>query len=36
MFQVAQLGLSGDSVGQFCRLILLVSGRELQSGDFLH
>lgn len=36
MFQVAQLGLSGDSVDQFCGSRLLVSGRELQSGDLLH
>lgn len=36
MFQVAQLGLSGDSVDQFCRATVLVSGRQLQGGDFLH
>lgn len=36
MFQVAQLGLGGDSVGEFCGLAALVSGRQLCSSDFLH
>ena len=36
MFQVAQLGLSGDPVDEFCRFAVLVGGRQLCSSDFLH
>lgn len=35
MLQVAQLGLSGDSVDQFCRPAILVRSRELRSTDSL-
>jgi len=36
MFQVAQLGLAGDSVDEFRRLAVLVGGQQLCSRDFLH